>query len=65
LADRRLSPGENIEQWSLKKGREDISAYRDCSDPYRRVFEKWQKVDRWVAKTQSPLRKEVAAKEVR
>jgi len=39
LANRLPPLGEKVEWWNLKRDREDISAYRDCSYPYRRVSE--------------------------
>jgi len=44
LVNRLPLLGEKVEWWNLKRGREDISAYRDCSDPYRRFFEKRQEI---------------------
>ena len=65
MADRRLSPGENIEQWNLKKGKEDISVNKDCSDPYRMVFEKKENRCWSFGKTPTPPQKEAIAKEWR
>lgn len=40
LADKRLSPGEKIEQWNLRMDTGGILACWDSTDPYCKVFEK-------------------------
>jgi len=40
VADRAETRDNNIDSWTWKRGIMDISAYWDCSHPYRRVFEK-------------------------
>ena len=65
LANRLPPLGEKVEWWNLKRGREDISAYRDCSCPYRKVFE-MKKDGHWSpGEIKFPLRREGAQKRLR